>query len=85
MSSLPQKAAHSVRRATATSDNSVHVLRCLVEGEPMPFKVRILADDDIGDLKELVLEKGINAAKRPGILSQDLVLLKVRHQLEQAK
>jgi Crinkler effector protein N-terminal domain len=58
------------------SSHASRRLRCLIEGEPPVFLVSLPSDSDIGDLKELVHEKGINAAERT-ILAKDLELLKV--------
>jgi Crinkler effector protein N-terminal domain len=53
-------------------------LRCLVEGDSSPFTVTVALNAEIGDLKEIVHEKGINTAQSL-ILAKDLVLLKVHN------
>jgi Crinkler effector protein N-terminal domain len=60
---------------TTMPDDDVRVLCCLFQGESTSIKVNVPVDAEIGDLKELVYEKG-----KKGTLSQvdakDLVLLK---------
>lgn len=73
--STPGPAQTTSKTKLGKSDASRR-LRCLIEGEPPIFQVALPKDKDIGDLKELVYEKGINTAKR-SILAKDLVLLKV--------
>ena len=50
-------------------------LWCLVHDESIPFKVTVPTSRYVGDLKELVWEKGINA--KTDVLAKDLTLWKV--------
>jgi len=59
------------------SDDSSFRLRCLVEGEATVFTVTVSVNDEIGDLKELVLEKRKHGALH-SVDAADLVLWKVR-------
>ena len=53
-------------------------LRCLVEGDSAPFTLTVPLNVEVGDLKEIVHEKGQNGALS-GVDAKDLVLLKVRN------
>ena len=51
---------------------------CLIEGDSNPFEVTVAVTADIGDLKELIREKGKSISFR-GIDAKDLTLWKVCH------
>jgi hypothetical protein len=53
------------------SDAAFRVLRFLVKGDTIPFKVIVPIDKDIEDLKEDVREKGVNIP-----FAKDLILWK---------
>ena len=59
-------------------DDTPRVLRCIVEGDPAVFKVKVPVDNDVDDLKKLV-----HREKDKGILrdvnASDLALWKVRY------
>jgi hypothetical protein len=54
-------------------------LRCLIEGESAVFTVTVSANNEIGDLKDSIHEKGKNGVLRD-VDAKDLVLLKVRYE-----
>jgi hypothetical protein len=63
------------------SDNTPRRLRCLIEGEAAVFKVLVLGNEEVSDLKERVHEKGKNGVLAT-IDAKELTLLKVSDILE---
>ena len=62
----------------SSKDNYVPpTLKCLNEGESLPFTVKPKVDIDITELKDLIHQKGINVTER-AVLAKDLTLWKVR-------
>jgi hypothetical protein len=76
--------APPIAHATSTSSSgeadgqTSRRLRCLVEGDSIPFVITASADTEIGEFKEIIHEKGKNRALS-GVDAWDLVLLKVRN------
>ena len=76
-SSQPSTQGGSHVQAKSSTQDETRTLWCLIDGDLSPFMVTVPTSHYVGDLKELVWEKGINA--KTDVLAKDLTLWKVLH------